>query len=136
MVNLIIGLKDINVLRKILYKLNKDFEDIDSFFYTYFKLNIKNTNDYIVMENLVKNMANKNPKGAATPSEKVLASRGISDWQRRKEILADKETISGALAELEKEKESGREEAQVPKKKIVLNSVKGTDEIVRSIEKG
>jgi hypothetical protein len=131
----LIGLKDINVLHKILYKLNKDIEDIDSFFYTYFKLNPRNTNEYIILENQIDNLGARNPKDLKS-SEKLLAERGANEWKKRKEILADKETINGVMAALEKEKELGKEESQVPKQKIVLASVKGTDEIVRSLEKG
>lgn len=137
MVKLMAGVKDINVLRKILYKLNKDLEDIDSFFYTYFKLNPKNANEYIMMENKVKALdaTIQQKKNLSGLSEKVFIERSNTEWNKRKDVKADQETVNNAIVALEKALIQNK--ATQERMEITLISLKASDELVRfMIEKG
>jgi hypothetical protein len=145
MVNLIVGIKDIIALRKIQYKLNKDLEDIDSFFYTYFKLNPKNANEYIMLENKIKTLDVNNPtvsefisrvqrKNLSKEGEKVFIERSNAEWHKRKDIQADKETVNNAIVALEKL--ISQDKTSPERIEIVVTSFRITDEQVRFMVKG
>ncbi len=145
MVNLVLSIKDVNVLRKILYKLNKDLEDIDSFFYTYYKLNPKNANEYIMLENKIKTLEVKNSvvsgrlsvlqqKNLSELGEKTFIGRSNTEWNKRKDVKVDIETVNNAIIALEKA--LSQDKSTQERMEITLLSLKATDELVRFMEKG